>query len=153
MNEMTLSAQEIAEMQEVASWLERTLKQTDERQELTISEDEIKELENLSCTAARVMGRYFAMKERDFQKQVLKLPTFAARLRTLREHNNMTRGELAERCQISEKSIKRYENGETEPRANTLVAFAYWLHTKADVLCGRDIEALKEARENGGQWK
>lgn len=153
MNSMTLSAQEIAELQEVAAWLERTLERADDRQELTINENEIKELENLSCTAARVMGRYFAMKERDFQKQVLRLPTFGERLHTLREHNNMTRADLAERCQISEKSIERYENGKTEPRANMLVAFAYWLHTKVDILCGRDIEALKLAKENARQWK
>ncbi len=150
---MTLSAQEIAELQEVAAWLERTLERADNRQELTITEDDIKELESLSCTAARVMGRYFSIKERDFQKQVLKMSTFGERLHTLREHNNMTRAELAERCQISEKSIERYENGKTLPRANMLVAFAYWLHTKADILCGRDIEALKQAKENAGQWK
>ena len=146
MNGMTLSAQEIAELQEVAAWLESTLGRADNRQELTITEEEIKELENLSCTAARVMGRYFTMKERDFQKQVLKLPTFAARLRTLREHSNMTRAELAERCKVSIRSVERYESGEHKPKLKGLLVIAYWLHTSLDVLVGND-------KENGGQWK
>lgn len=153
MNSMTLSAQEIAELQEVAAWLERTLGRADDRQELTITEDEIKELENLSCTAARVMGRYFTMKERDFQKQVLKLPTFAARLRTLREHSNMTRAELAERCKVSIRSVERYESGEHKPKLKGLLVIAYWLHTSLDVLVGHEANERKKAKEDGGQWK
>lgn len=153
MNSMTLSAQEIAELREVAAWLERTIKRADDRQELTITEDDIKELENLSCTAARVMGRYFTMKERDFQKQVLKLPTFGERLRTLRKHNNMTRAELAERCNVSFSSLESYEIGRRKPSIKVLCSIAYWLHTTLDVLFGRDVDELKKAKENAGQWK
>ena len=153
MNSMTLSAQEIAELREVAAWLERTIKRADDRQELTITEDDIKELENLSCTAARVMGRFFAIKERDFQKQVLKMSTFGERLRTLRKHNNMTRAELAERCNVSFSSLESYEIGRRKPSIKVLCSIAYWLQTTLDVLFGRDVDELKKAKENAGQWK
>ncbi len=108
------------------------------------TEEEAQELTNYILTASKLLGRYHAQKEIEFQKSVLKLPTFGERLRALRVHNRLTKAELARRCKISVKSINRYESGKNEPRyIHTLCAFAYWFNCKVDLLLGRDTEELK----------
>lgn len=77
------------------------------------TEEEAQELTNYILTASKLLGRYHAQKEIEFQKSVLKLPTFGERLRALRVHNRLTKAELARRCKISVKSINRYESGKT----------------------------------------
>lgn len=111
---------------------------------IEITTEEIKELENASILTAKLLGRIYHAKEFEFQESVLKMPTFGERLRALREHNCLTKTELARRCRISVKSINRYESGKNEPRyIHTLCAFAYWLNCKVDLLLGRDMEGLK----------
>lgn len=101
------------------------------------TDTEAEELTNIILAASKLLGRYHAQKEVEFQATVLKMPTFGERLRALREHNRLTKTELARRCKISVKSITRYESGKNEPRyIHTLCAFAYWFNCKVDVLLG-----------------
>ena len=99
------------------------------------TDTEAEELKNIILTASKLLGRYHAQKEVEFQAKVSKMPTFGERLRALREHNRLTKTELARRSGISVKSIRRYENGDTLPRfIKPLCAFAYWLHCTVDLL-------------------
>lgn len=101
------------------------------------TDTEAEELTNIILAASKLLGRYHAQKEVEFQAAVLKMPTFGERLRALREHNRLTKTELAKRCRISIKSVRRYESNKNMPRyVNTLCAFSYWLHCKVDVLLG-----------------
>ena len=109
------------------------------------TEEEAQELTNYILTASKLLGRYHALKEIEFKAAVLKMPTFGERLRALREHNHLTKAELARRCKISVDSIDRYESGKTVPRyIKTLCAFAYWFNCKVDLLLGHDTEGLKK---------
>lgn len=106
----------------------------EELKELT-TDTEAEELTNIILAASKLLGRYHAQKEVEFQAKVSKMPTFGERLRALREHNRLTKTELARRSGISVKSIRRYENGDTLPRfIKPLCAFAYWLHCTVDLL-------------------
>ena len=108
------------------------------------TDTEAEELTNIILTASKLLGRYHAQKEVEFQAKVSKMPTFGERLRALREHNRLTKSELARRCNISVDSIERYESNKNMPRyIQTLCAFAYWFRVKVDVLLGRDTERLK----------
>ena len=108
------------------------------------TDEEAEELTKLLLTASRLLGRYHNKKEIEFIEAVAKMATFGERLRALREHNNLTKTELARRCKISVDSIERYESNKNMPRyIQTLCAFAYWFRVKVDVLLGHDTEGLK----------
>lgn len=101
------------------------------------TDTEAEELTNIILAASKLLGRYHAQKEVKFQEAVSKMPTFGERLRALREHNRLTKTELARRCGISVDSIERYENNKNMPRyIKTLCAFAYWLRCTVDLLLG-----------------
>lgn len=58
------------------------------------------------------------------------------RLRQLREDNRLTQSDLAERLEISEIQIHRYEKGTAEPRADVVVKFAAFFNVSTDYLLG-----------------
>ena len=60
---------------------------------------------------------------------------FAKKLKELRESKNMTQEELANYCQVSLKTISRYESGQSKPRyRKTYDALAEALDTTHDYL-------------------
>ncbi len=99
------------------------------------TDTEAKELTNIILAASKLLGRYHAQKEVEFQAAVSKMPTFGERLRALREHNRLTKTELARRCGISVKSIRRYESNKNMPRyIKPVCVFAYWFKCPVDLL-------------------
>lgn len=69
------------------------------------------------------------------------------RLKHLREQSNFTQRELAERLNISESQIFRYEKDEIEPRADVVVKFAEFFNVSTDYLLGVSDEMALFARE------
>lgn len=63
---------------------------------------------------------------------------FPRRLRTLRERRQLKRRVLAELCGLSQHMIRRYEEGEMEPKATSLVVLADYFGVTVDYLLGRD---------------
>jgi transcriptional regulator with XRE-family HTH domain len=62
------------------------------------------------------------------------------RLRSLREAQNLTQKDLAERLHISESQIFRYEKDDIEPRADVVVKVAEYFNVTADYLLGLSEE-------------
>ena len=62
------------------------------------------------------------------------------RLRSLREGQNFTQKDLADRLHISESQIFRYEKDEIEPRADVVVKIAEFFNVTADFLLGMSDE-------------
>jgi repressor LexA len=58
------------------------------------------------------------------------------RLRAIREKRGISQRELAARCNVGEKQIWRYENGESEPTAGQLIKIVRELATSSDYLLG-----------------
>jgi len=58
------------------------------------------------------------------------------RLKKVREERGYTQEKLAEFLNIGQLQIWRYENGETEPKADTLAKIASFLNVSADYLLG-----------------
>ena len=63
---------------------------------------------------------------------------FPARLRKLREAKRLNAKTLGELCGLSKNTIGRYENGEREPTAQSLVALADFFDVSIDYLMGRE---------------
>lgn len=63
---------------------------------------------------------------------------FAKRLRQLRERKHMKRCVLAELCGLSQHMIRRYEEGEMEPKASSLEVLADYFEVTVDYLLGRE---------------
>jgi len=61
---------------------------------------------------------------------------FAQRLRSIRQHRNMTQLDLAEATGYTQRVISYYETECTDPNAEMLVAFAKALRVSADELLG-----------------
>lgn len=99
------------------------------------TDEEAEALKSILLNASKLLGIYYEQKEREFIESLYDLPTFGARLRALREHNGLTKTELAERSGVSVDSIARYEDGE-EPRTKALIAFACYFRVKVDLLFG-----------------
>lgn len=62
---------------------------------------------------------------------------FPERLRKLRERRRMSRVALSECCGISKNNVGRYERGEREPTASSLLAIADFFEVSIDYLVGR----------------
>ena len=78
--------------------------------------------------------------------------TFAQRLYELRKEMRMTRVELAERAQISDRSIINYENGSRYPNNVDIVKrLAEALDTTTVYLLGEEGLYITEAMERGGR--
>lgn len=76
---------------------------------------------------------------------------FASKLKDLREAKNMTQEELANYCNVSLKTISRYESGQTKPRyRKTYDALAEALDTTHDYLVTDEEDFILKARERYG---
>lgn len=106
-----------------------------EQVKVPTNDEEAEKLENAIIIASNLLGRYYEQKECKFIESLYDLPTFGERLRALREHNGMTKTDLAERSGVSVDSIARYERGK-EPRTTALIAFAKCFNVKLDLLFG-----------------
>ena len=63
---------------------------------------------------------------------------FPKRLRALRERRQIKRRVLAELCGLSQLMIRRYEEGEMEPKASSLEVLADYFEVTVDYLLGRE---------------
>lgn len=63
--------------------------------------------------------------------------TFPARLKSLRETQQLDRKTLAELCGLSKNMIGQYERGEREPTIKTLTVIADYFDVSLDYLTGR----------------
>ena len=76
---------------------------------------------------------------------------FANKLRDLREVKNLTQEELANMCDVSLKTISRYESGQSKPRyRKTYGALAKALDTSHDYLVTDEEDFILSARERYG---
>ncbi len=76
---------------------------------------------------------------------------FANKLRDLREVKNLTQEELANMCDVSLKTISRYESGQSKPRyRKTYDALAKALDTSHDYLVTDEEDFILSARERYG---
>ena len=76
---------------------------------------------------------------------------FANKLRDLREAKNLTQEELANMCDVSLKTISRYESGQSKPRyRKTYDALAKALETTHDYLVTDEEDFILSARERYG---
>lgn len=76
---------------------------------------------------------------------------FAEKLRDLREAKNMTQEELAKYCNVSLKTISRYESGQSKPRyRKTYDALAEALDTSHDYLVTDEDDFILRAYERYG---
>lgn len=62
------------------------------------------------------------------------------RLQEYRVREGFSRAELATKVGIDEETVARYERGEREPRASTLLAFSRILNCTIDELVNQDPE-------------
>lgn len=58
------------------------------------------------------------------------------RLKDLREDHDLTRAELAEKLSISERTLSRYETGETEPTIGVLIQLSLLYNVSIDYISG-----------------
>lgn len=76
---------------------------------------------------------------------------FANKLRDLREAKNLTQEELAKLCNVSLKTISRYESGQSKPRyRKTYDALAEALDSSHDYLVTDEEDFILSARERYG---
>lgn len=76
---------------------------------------------------------------------------FANKLRDLRESKKLTQEELAKMCDVSLKTISRYESGQSKPRyRKTYDALAEALDTSHDYLVTDEEDFILSARERYG---
>ena len=57
-------------------------------------------------------------------------------IKTLREKNNLTQDELAERLMVTRQAVSRWENGETEPNTETLKLLSKEFNVSINTLLG-----------------
>ena len=68
---------------------------------------------------------------------------FKNRLQMLRNKNNFSLDELAERVKLSRMTISRYENGKIEPKLENLQKIAECFNVTVDYLIGNETNVLK----------
>lgn len=77
---------------------------------------------------------------------------FANKLKELREIKKLSQEDLAKLCQVSTKTISRYELGQSKPRyRKTYDLLAKHLDTTHDYLVTDEDEFILKARENFGK--
>lgn len=62
---------------------------------------------------------------------------FPERLRRLRERKRMNQKALGECCGVSKNTVARWERGEREPGASSLIKIADFFEVSTDYLLGR----------------
>ncbi len=60
----------------------------------------------------------------------------AAILKTLREKNNLTQDQLAERVLVTRQAVSRWETGETQPNVDTLMLLSKEFNVSVNTLLG-----------------
>jgi transcriptional regulator with XRE-family HTH domain len=70
--------------------------------------------------------------------------TIAERIRLYRQQKGFSQSELAERSNVNNKSLSRYELGSSVPPADALKAIADALGISADALLSDDIISIKD---------
>lgn len=66
-------------------------------------------------------------------------------IRKFRKENNMSQDELAERLDVSRQSVSLWENGQTQPTVDNIIALSKIFNISADELLGGEIEAALTA--------
>jgi len=74
-------------------------------------------------------------------------PSFADKVRELREAKGWTQDELAEAAQLNRVTVAKYETGKIEPKAKTLGKLAAALGVDADYLLDQSAKMSDEERE------
>lgn len=69
---------------------------------------------------------------------------FSTKLRNLREHQEFSQKQAAERLNIAPATYSRYERGVREPDFNTLKRIANFFHVSIDYLLGNEDEIALE---------
>jgi len=87
------------------------------------------------------------------EKDVKLREEFAKRLRGLRDDLGLTQKEAAAKVSVGTNAWASYEQGESAPSLETLVAIADRLRTSVDHLLGRDLELSTSAEEGSIKWK
>ena len=57
------------------------------------------------------------------------------RIKDLREDNDLTKQELADELDISERTLTRYETGESEPTISVLIKMSLIFNVSLDYIC------------------
>ncbi len=70
----------------------------------------------------------------------------ATNLTTLRKAEKLTQLELAEILSYSDKSISKWENGDTVPDLDTLIALSNFYNVALDTLCKKELDASTAQR-------
>ena len=60
------------------------------------------------------------------------------KIRNMREDNDITQKEIAEKLYISKKTYERYENGERIPPIDFMIRLADFYNVSIDYLCDRE---------------
>lgn len=61
---------------------------------------------------------------------------FGIRLKMLREENNLTLAELAEKLNTTKSNLSRYENGKVDPALNVVIEYAQFFGVSLDWMAG-----------------
>lgn len=73
-------------------------------------------------------------------------------IRQLREKNNHTRSMLAEKLQISESALRKYESGERNVKPDLLEKVAEIYDVKVSSFFGEEGVLPEELKEIGAEW-
>lgn len=115
--------------------------------QIEITDEEVKKLNDVFLFVGGILQKCFQQQELDFQLEICNMPTFGERLRLLREHYNYTKERVAINCDISVKTLTRYESNKTKPKTRNIIALSQFFRVKIDVLLG--IETI--GRDNGNE--
>ena len=72
---------------------------------------------------------------------------FGLKVKTLREHRNLSQSNLAELVDISDTALSNIETGKYFPRMDTLIAMSVALNVSIDFLIADDSDAVKTCLE------
>ena len=73
-------------------------------------------------------------------------------LKNLREKNNLTQEQLAERVQVTRQAISRWETGETQPNTDTLKLLSQVFDVSINTLLGSPLLCIKNVGLSGCEY-
>lgn len=65
------------------------------------------------------------------------------RIKDLRIDHDLTLKQLAQKLEISERTLARYENGVSKPTVDVLIQLALYFNVSVDYICGMTEERMK----------
>ena len=71
-------------------------------------------------------------------------------LKKIREDNNLTQEEFAERVLVTRQAVSRWETGETQPNTETLKILSREFNVSINTLLGADFDGIKRTDVFGG---